>query len=346
MSNHPPAPHTDEIDLIALFQAVWARKRLLATYIVGAILIGALYAFVLATPRYAASVYIDAPFNGNLAQLNQGHEPAGLALYTPSQVFSYFTRRLGSDEVLQHYLLVTLAYPEGTQLPASILLNNSWRVSVDVPQPKGRNLYKVTVQDETSQSAYDGLIRYLSQVRQQAADTLINDAQQKIALSTRDIQRTLKEQRQVAREKREDHIQRLTEALAVARAIDLEQPQLTLAQPPSQDALRPYLDGSELYARGAQALEAELAVLKARENDDPFIGNLRDEQARLRLLQEIDIQLDNAHLFRFDGDIVLPEKPVNPKKTLILALAVILGGMMGVCHILISYCATKRDTTV
>lgn len=343
MPNQPSPSNADEIDLIALFHITWSRKRLLAIYVVAATLLGALYAFVLATPRYAASVYIDAPFNGNLAQLNQGHGPAGLEPYTPSQVFSYFTRRLGSDEAFQRYLLVTLAYPEGTQLPASELDVNDWRVSVDAPQPKGRNLYKVTVQDETSQAAYDGLIRYLSQVRQQAADTLINDAQQKIALSTSNIQRTLDEQRQVAREKREDRIQRLAEALAVARAIDLEQPQLTVVQPPSQDALRPYLDGSELYARGAQALEAELAVLKARENDDPFISSLRDEQARLRLLNEINIQLDNVHLFRFDGEIILPEKPVHPKKLLVLALAAMLGGMLGLFHILLQHMWQTRQ---
>ncbi|WP_162300490.1 LPS O-antigen chain length determinant protein WzzB [Corticimicrobacter populi] len=338
--SHLPEPHsrattpTNEIDLLVLARAIWSHKYLLLAYIVGAIILAALYVFIIATPRYAVSVYVDAPFSGNLAQLNKGRGPAGLEPYTPGQVFAYFTRRLGSDEAFQRYLQITLQHPDGTTLPASELAGNDWRVSIDAPQPKGRNLYKITVQDNTSQAAYDGLVRYLNLARSQAADTLIDDARQSIALSIRNIERTLDEHRQVTREKREDRTQRLTEALAVARAIGLQQPQLTLAQPPSQDALRPYLDGSELYARGIKALEAELAVLKARENDDPFISNLREEQARLRLLQEIDIQLDNVHLFRFDGEVIQPEKPVHPKKKMILVLAVLLGSMLGVLHIL------------
>lgn len=339
----PPHKQTDEIDLIALAQTLWSRKHLLLAYILCAIALAAIYLFALTTPRYAASVYIDTPFGGNLAQLNKGRGPAGLDPYNPGQVFGYFTRRLGSDEAFQHYLQITLAYPNGSALPASELTDNEWRVSIEAPQPKGRNLYKVTVQDNTSQAAYDGLIRYLNLVRAQAADTLIDDANQSIALAMRNIQRAQDEQRQIAREKREDRIQRLTEALAVAQAIGQQQPQLTLAQPPSQDSLRPYLDGSELYARGIQALEAELAVLKARQNDDPFIGNLREEQARLRLLQELNIQLDNVHLFRFDGEIILPEKPEHPQKALVFALAVILGGMLGILHILLLHLRTRTQ---
>lgn len=330
-----PSHSNSEIDLTALIYSIWTKKYLLLAYMSGAAALAIVYAFVLAMPRYAASVYVDAPFNGNLAELNKGRSPAGLEPYSPAQVFGYFTRRLGSDEALQHYLQITLGYPAGTSLPASILANNNWRVNVDSPQPKGRNLYKITVQDDTSQAAYDGLIRYLSLVRQQAADTLIHDAQQSIGLSSGNIQRVLDELREVAREKREDRIQRLTEALVVARAIGQQQPQLTMAQPPSQDSLRPYLDGSELYARGIQALEAELEVLKNRQNDDPFISSLREEQSRLRLLQSIDIQLDNAHLFRFDGEVIQPENPVSPKKLLVLVLATVLGGVLGVFHILI-----------
>lgn len=331
-SQSPPAsPRTDELDLVALVRTLWAHKLTLLFFTAIAGVLAILYIFAIATPRYAASVYIDAPFRHNLSALNQGRTPAGLEIYTPGQVFEYFTRRLGSDEAFQRYLQLTLESPSG--LPASEIEANQWRIAVHQPASRIRNLYQVTIQDHSSQAAHDGLIRYLSLVREQAANTLIDDIKQNVVLSTRNIQRNIDEQIQVARAKREDRILRLTEALSVAQSIGQQEPQLTLATPPSQDSLRPYLDGSELYARGVQALQAELDVLKNRNDDTPFITNLRDEQAMLRLLKEIDISLDNVHLFRFDGDIVQPETQLHPNTQAVLLGAILLGLLCGCCYV-------------
>ena len=46
----PPIPSSDEIDLVALFQAVWKQKKLIMAATASAGLVAAIYAF-LTTPQ-------------------------------------------------------------------------------------------------------------------------------------------------------------------------------------------------------------------------------------------------------------------------------------------------------
>jgi len=327
----------DEIDLLQLASTLWARKWVIFSWILAVLIVAASYVFVLAKPRYEASVYIEAPFSHSLARLDRGRKPAGLHNYTPEQVFGYFTRWLGSDEVLQQYLRGVLGYPDGSAISSEKLKVNKWRVRIDPPKPRGRNLYRVTVGGRNGQEANDGLRSYLKLVQMQAARTLAENARQSIELAMNNIRRTVTKQRTIAKEDREDRIQRLTAALAIASAIGQQQPQLTLTHIPAHDSLRPYLDGSELYARGVQSLQAELNVLKARTDDDPFIAGLRDEEAHSRLLREAEEAVTTQAqipMFRLDGEIIQPEKPVSPKKALVLVLALVLGGLIGAFHVM------------
>lgn len=118
-----------------------------------------------------------------------------------------------------------------------------------------------------------------------------------------------------------------------------------------------------LYMRGQELLAAELAVLKERENDDftaPEIRQLESEvelllKAReiesLRLrdsdeafvmeqtaplreelmrLQALNIDFSMIEPARIDRMASEPDSPVKPKKSLIMALSLVAGGMLGV----------------
>jgi LPS O-antigen subunit length determinant protein (WzzB/FepE family) len=70
-------------------------------------------------------------------------------------------------------------------------------------------------------------------------------------------------------------------------------------------------------------------VLNKRENEDLFLKDLaawREEAARLRSLQ---VDASNLKLISIDQLAVEPLRPIKPKKTLILALGLVLGGMLG-----------------
>ncbi|MCY1438802.1 G-rich domain on putative tyrosine kinase [compost metagenome] len=96
-----------------------------------------------------------------------------------------------------------------------------------------------------------------------------------------------------------------------------------------------------MYMRGAKAIRAELQVLQARQSDDPFILELRKLQDRLAFLKGIDVKPDNVAVFTLDSAAEVPETPIKPKKVLIIALGVVLGGMLGVFIALVRYMMRK-----
>lgn len=73
----------------------------------------------------------------------------------------------------------------------------------------------------------------------------------------------------------------------------------------------------------------QVEVLNKRENEDLFLKKLavwREEAARLR---NLNFDVSGLKLANLDQQATQPIKPVKPKKLLILALGVVLGGMLG-----------------
>ena len=145
----------------------------------------------------------------------------------------------------------------------------------------------------------------------------------------RNTERALEEKTYTAELLRKDRQAQLTEALKVAQAVGIKDPQMTTAQPPRQDTAASFLDGSRLYARGSKSLQAELEVLRQRNDDTPFIDGLRQTQAQLNLLKELDPAATNFKIFHVDGEVNVPLKPRSPNKSLYLAIGLFLGLAIG-----------------
>ena len=70
-------------------------------------------------------------------------------------------------------------------------------------------------------------------------------------------------------------------------------------------------------------------MLNKRENEDLFLKKLaswREEAARLR---NLNVDVSTLKLAMIDQLAMQPIKPIKPKKALILALGLVLGGMLG-----------------
>lgn len=357
MQNNLPNPgQSDEIDLLQLCRTIWDGKWLIAFCVTLALLLAATYAFFIAQPRYAISVYVDSPAAAKLEGLNQGRQliqsdhrrererqPLDLDPYTPEQAFKIFSRSLTSSDANQRFIRQALGYPQDAQISSGTLEKNDWRLKINAPDPKGRNLYKVTVLAEDSALAQQHLALFLDTVQTEATAHILDEANNTVSLHISSIENTLATQRAAAFEQRQDRIAQLREALSVAQAITQNTPQMNLGRPSSSADLKSYLDGSELYARGARALQAELEVLEARKNDDPFIKDLRAKEATLNKLKAIAPNTDTLMLYAIDGEVLVPESPVQPRKALIMALGIILGGILGVFWVLIrSFVRTQR----
>ncbi len=174
--------------------------------------------------------------------------------------------------------------------------------------------------------------------------------------------------RQQLKTRRENRINQLNEAIRIATSLGITKPttpsSLGAAQVTSQGSvIRTEVNNQQipLYFMGSEALEAErkalsarrsddftepriaeiarelkllehnrqVEVLNSRENEDLFLKDLagwREEAARLRALQ---LDTDSLKLVSIDQRAVEPSSPIKPKKAMIVALALVLGGMLG-----------------
>lgn len=187
-------------------------------------------------------------------------------------------------------------------------------------------------------------------------------------LKRAELQDELKALRQQLKTHRDNRIVQLDEAIRIAKSLGIGKPTTPSALGEGERAAQGSVIRTEvnnqqipLYFMGSEALEAErntllqrrsddftepriaqiakelkllesnrqVEVLNKRENEDLFLKDLatwREESARLRNLQ---FDVAGLKLVTIDQAALEPSKPIKPKKALILALGLVLGGMLG-----------------
>lgn len=324
----------NEIGLMELMQILFRRKLLIGLSCALGVLSGLAYC-LLATPRYAVEVYVDKPLDSDIAALNLDRNAAiGLPPFTPEQVFPYFTNQFRSELALQNFFrevyMPTLAQGERNAPDAAFFDKIKQEIKIIKPDPKGRELLGLRIEANTGEKAARFATEFISLVARDAANALVVDVRNNIELLVRHTEQDLAEKRAVTARERQDRLVQLSEALQVAEAVSVREPQVTSGRLPAQDRLAPFIDGSQLYARGAKSLAAELSVLRVRQSDDPFIQGLRESESRLRTLKAINLDPKTFKVFRADGEITAPLKPEAPKKIFVLILAAVIGAIGGV----------------
>jgi chain length determinant protein (polysaccharide antigen chain regulator) len=338
MERAPPivARNEAEISLAELARLLVRRGWLIVVALLVSLLLALAYVLV-ATPRYEVEVGVDRPLNSEIAALNLGRTTAvDLATFTPEDVFGYFVRQLRSDQAFQRFFrelyLPSLSADERHAGENQLYRRASRLLSIQPPADRGgaRQIYALRMRADDPGKAQRWLQEFLDQVSDDASRKLVDDALRERELKIANTKQELDELRLTAAQKRKDRITELSEALAVAQGANLLKPQVTGAWLPKEDLVGPFVDGSMLYARGAQVLSAELEVLKRRESDDAFIADLREVESRLRMLQSVEPKAGTFRVFGIDGDILVPEGPISPHRPFVFTLAAVLGLVLGV----------------
>ena len=183
------------------------------------------------------------------------------------------------------------------------------------------------------------------------------------------LQDELNALRQQLRTRRDDRIALLDEAIRIAASLNIHKPTNPtslgeVARTEQGNVFRTEVNSRQapLYFMGTEALEAErnallkrrsddftssriaeiqkelrllqnnrqVEVLKQRKDEDLFLSELatwREEAARLRNLK---VDFSRLALVKIDQQASEPSSAEKPKKPLILALGMILGGMLGI----------------
>ena len=188
------------------------------------------------------------------------------------------------------------------------------------------------------------------------------------ALKRAELQDELTALRVELKIRRTNRIQQLNEAISIADSLDIRTPTSPSAMAESPrggtQVIRTEVTNQErpLYFMGTEALTAERDALASRTSDDfvePRIAEIQSELAMLEHNREVEIlkeregedvylknlaelreeaarlngiKLDTEHLrlVRLDQPALHPLSPIKPKKAMIIALGLVLGGMLGV----------------
>jgi chain length determinant protein (polysaccharide antigen chain regulator) len=349
-SNTPTPAAADEIDLVELFQSLWQQKLLIIAFTVVATLAAAAFAF-LSTPEYETKAGVLPPRLSDIASYNLGRSEAKLEEFKVSDVYAVFKTNLLSASLKRSFFreiyLPTLPADEADRAQDKLWKEFNKTLTVKAPDIKNNpDFYEVTVTHESPEQAAEWVNTYVAMSAKKTEEDMQDNVLTEIAAKGQVFERQIDASRITAQKRREDRIARLREALVVAEAVGFDAPQVVAGKTSSDGDLAQFIDGNLMYMRGAKAMRAELAVLEKRENDDPFIAELRGLENQLDFLKKIDVNPDNVSVFTLDSAAEVPETPVKPKKAIILALGIILGGMLGVFVALIRSMLKKREVQV
>ncbi|MGW8461575.1 LPS O-antigen chain length determinant protein WzzB [Pseudomonas sp. CLCA07] len=353
MSQIPPVNSyqpSDEIDLAELLENLWKQKLLIALVTLLTAVVAASYAF-LSAAVYEAKTSLLPPRLADIVGYNLGRAEAGLPEFTVEKVYSMFTQNLRSEG--QRNSFFEQVYLPAQEADASSKTKDQLREALnkklvisnpDVKNNPGR--FEVAAQSAVSSRAAEWANLYVELAAAKTRQDMVDTATTEISTRVKSIKSRIEVLRESARKLREDRIARLHEALTVADKVGVQAPQVKASRTSSDGELEQFVDGNLMYMRGAKAIRAELAVLQSRTNDDPFIAGLRDFENQLDFLSKVSVSPTNVAVFTLDNTAEAPDTPIKPKKALILALGVVLGGMLGVFIALIRSMSAKRRQQV
>lgn len=180
--------------------------------------------------------------------------------------------------------------------------------------------------------------------------------------------------------RRTNRIQQLNEAISIAASLGIQTPTSPSAMADSprsgSQVIRTEINNQEvpLYFMGTEALTAERDALSSRTSDDfiePRIAEIQSELAMLQSNREVEIlqeregedvyltnlaelreeaarlkgiklDIERLRLVRLDQPALQPLSPIKPKKAMILALGIVLGGMLGIFVALVRSLTTRN----
>lgn len=257
----PPIPSSDEIDLVALFQAVWKQKKLIMAATASAGLVAAIYAF-LTTPQYEVSSVLRPAAINELDALNRSEIytlPPGDALVRVGASLESYDTRLGFFR--SHQKLFKAFEQPGRTLEQSFEEFNRNSIELSLPDPKKANSLSAYIKLEMSYpkgvdgvAILNGFIDYaIATEREQIAADLdvivknrLNELKGKIdaarsayeidkeariaalretdSLRRAQLQDELKALRAQLKTGRTDRMAQLNEAIGIARSLGIRKP--------------------------------------------------------------------------------------------------------------------------
>lgn len=327
-----PGVENDEVDVLELWHALWSRKLLILSCVVLVAAATLVYVW-LKTPMYEAKSFILPPTKNDIAQLNYGRtEVSGLKAFTPKDVYQIYLRSLQSESLRRQFFRAVYLpnLPEVARQGSQDALYDQFGKVLTVGAVAGDSAERFLIRalSDDPKMSVKWVTRFSEMASDLAKKTLVGDADAEVKVLVKNLEQQIRSARDAAHKQREDQIARLEEALKVAKAVNLSKPPIIASGMDTE--VSGGMQGALTYMRGSQALEAELANLRTRESDDPFVAGLREIQEKLDFYRNLQLNPAVIEVFQQDGAIEVPDTPVRLRKLLIVVGGVFAGLVLGV----------------
>lgn len=286
------------------------------------------------------------PTQNGIAELNYGRtSESGLEPFKVPAVYDVFLRNLRSEALRRRFFeeqYLPSQDAQGKQRSENDLYRDfSSALQVILVDKNVPDRFAVLVQHTSPEIATRWASLYIEQAGEQAKKELISNVEREADVRARNLARQINTLRETGSKTKQDLIIQLSEALEIARAIDLHKPPLITGNLSIEVSAG--MGGELTYMRGTKALEAEIGNLKERKSDDPFIGNLRGVQATYDFYKHLEVSPEAVSVFRFDGPTTQPDIPVKPKRLKSVAGGAGLGLVVGLLIAVFGYLLGRRS---
>lgn len=294
----------EQIDLFDIVLQLWRGKWMIATFVVVFIALAIGYLSV-AKEKWTSSAIIAQPDAAQIATYSNALN----ILYgsaAPSML-DIQTRAIGRFNSSFSALSQAL---DNQEVPEKLTIE---------PTVKGQTLpLSVSYTSTSAEAAQKQLAQYIQQIDEQTAKELALDLKDNIKEQVKTLNDSLVNQEKVAQEQKDLRIKQIVEALKNAEAAKISSPQLQQTQDVTQETM--FLLGSE-----------GLKSMIQNEASRPLVFSAAYYQTRQNLLdiQNLNVNPDTIHVYRYVMKPDLPVRRDSPKKAIVLILAVLLGGMIG-----------------
>jgi len=315
--------YDDEIDLFELWGKLWTQRLFIISVTSIVFLIAVVYLLV-AKPIYRAEAYFLAPLKQDIRALNIAGVSEG---NTPEKVYSEFQKNLQSRQVRREFfdnkkLIKLYGNEDDKTVSVNDVFEKKFNKDLIVTLPKKDKGELVSIYfDLTNRSLSAPL---LNEFIQFSAAKTVSEFVNSISADVKNRKEILGDRMSAMRKlgllRRQDRIIQLEESLRLAAAADIVDTNI------NESANKLNMD----YMRGTTVIESEIKILKSRKNDDAFIPELRNLEERYSYLTSINLDKESIKVAAIDQHAYIPEKPIKPKKLLVLAISIVLGGMLGI----------------
>lgn len=182
----------------------------------------------------------------------------------------------------------------------------------------------VSYEASSAEASQKQLAQYIQQVDEQTAKELSADLKDNIKQQISTLKDSLDNQEKVAQEQKDLRIKQIVEALKNAQAAKITSPQIQQTQDVTQETM---------FLLGTEALSS----MVQNESSRPLVFSPAYYQTKQNLLdiENLNVDPSTIHVYRYVMKPDLPIKRDSPKRALTMILAVLLGGIIGSCVVLV-----------